>query len=456
MAEALRTGTVVVRDIGGDHAVLARCGATSLPPTAAPHTLVAAPFVVGGTPCGVLCLVAAGDRPAFDEADLVLVGELATRVAVVIEQAQAFTRARQAALTLQRSLLPPDRVTLDEGDAVSRYVPGGEGAEVGGDWHDVLDLGAGRVALVIGDVMGRGVHAATIMGQVRTAVRAYARQDLPPGELLALLDGLVADLGEAHLATCAYAVHDPADGSLTIARAGHIPPLLRRADGVVEMLDTEPGPPLGVGRGVFPEHRLVLPAGGVLVLCTDGLVESDRLDVDRGLRELREALRDEPDDLDAFADALLARLTALAGNDDDVALLVVRLASVRPDRAAQLELTLGPRSVAQAREFVATHAERLTIPAHVLPTAQLLVSELATNSLLHGGRPVRMRLRRTPSRLVVEISDAGRHSPQRRRAREDEEGGRGLYLVGLLAHRWGVRPHRDGKVVWAELAVPQL
>ncbi len=451
--EVLRTARVVVRDLTAYPATAGLRAATSTV-VARPHTLVGAPLVVAGVVSGVLSLVAAGDRPVYDDADLLLVRELATRGAAALEQARSFGRARETAVTLQRSLLPQAHVTLDDGEAVSRYVPGGDGAEVGGDWHDVLDLGAGRVALVIGDVMGRGVQAAGVMGQVRSAVRAYARQDLPPGELLELLDGLVADLGEAHLATCAYAVHDPADGSLTIARAGHVPPLLRRPDGVVEVLEREPGHPLGVGRGVFPEHRLVLPAGGVLVLCTDGLVESGRLDVDRGLRELREALRDEPDDLDAFADGLLRRLGMLAGTDDDVALLVVRLPPVRPDRAAHLELTLGPRSVAQAREFAAAHAGRLGIPATALPTAQLLVSELATNSLLHGERPVRMRLRRTPTRLVVEVSDAGRQVPQRRRAQEDEEGGRGLFLVSSLAHRWGVRPQRAGKVVWCELLLP--
>ncbi|MFD6750991.1 PP2C family protein-serine/threonine phosphatase, partial [Streptomyces anthocyanicus] len=154
---------------------------------------------------------------------------------------------RETAVTLQRSLLPQELEEPDDLRIAATYLPGGTEAAVGGDWYDVITLGGGRTALVIGDVMGRGIRAAAVMGQLRTAVRAYARLDLPPHEVLQLLDGLATEIDANQIATCVYAIHDPNEGRLVYASAGHLPILVRNEDGTTHRGDEPTGPPLGTG-----------------------------------------------------------------------------------------------------------------------------------------------------------------------------------------------------------------
>ena len=379
-------------------------------------------------------------------------------VAVVATDVTAIVAAgeqlRQTALTLQRSLLPAETPRSEELEVAVRYRAGVAGTEVGGDWYDVIALGGGRLAVVIGDVMGRGVHAAAVMGQLRTAVRTCARLDLPPVEVVEVLDGLVHDLGRdglgGHIATCVYGVYDPHGRELVLASAGHLPPVVRTAAGGVYRLDVDVSAPLGVGEAAR-QTRVRLDPGTVLALFTDGLVEERGSDLDAGLDALCRTVAAGPDDLEALADAVLSELGD--GGADDVALLLVRVPSDVASRSRTVVLEV-PRERALLIDVRARAKDAMrgwALLEEVVDTATLLASELVTNGLVHGKGAVELRLRLTRDRLVIEAEDGGHHMPRRRPATQDEEGGRGLHLVAALADRWGARATDGGKVVWAEL-----
>lgn len=382
---------------------------------------------------------------------LIGVAVLATEVTALVEDGE---RQRDAALTLQRSLLPaalPDAGGLE---LAVRYAAGGGQTQVGGDLYDVVPLGGGRLALVIGDVMGRGMRAAAVMGQLRTAVRTCARLDLRPAEVLEVLDALVADVagdGEVAIATCAYAVFDPFLRELRLASAGHLPPVLRRADGTTAPVDVEVSPPLGVGDAPR-EARLRLEPGSVLALFTDGLVERRDRDLDDGIAALCRLLTTCEGDLEDMADEVVSALAA-PDADDDVALLLARVPTDLDARSRTVVLPV-PRERAlliDVRSRARAEMASWALLDEVADTATLLASELVTNALVHGRGDVELRLRLTRDRLLVEVEDAGEHLPRRRRATPEEEGGRGLHMVSTLADRWGTRHTDVGKLVWAEL-----
>ncbi|MFB7448411.1 SpoIIE family protein phosphatase [Streptomyces sp. NPDC056194] len=280
------------------------------------------PLVARGQVLGAVTVTRLRTREPFDEQDFVLIDEVVARAALNIDNARLYTTQREAALTLQRSLTNnalPDVTGLE---LTGRYLPASS-HDVGGDWFDVIALPGGRTGLVIGDVMGHGIHAAAVMGQLRTAVRTLARHDIAPDRMLSSLDAVVADLGEDEMATCVYAVHDPTTGGWVIARAGHPPPAVATPDGTITFLDGPPGTPLGTGAHDFGTEEVVLPGGGLLVLYTDGLIEARDRDLDQGMRQLAEALRPLDRPLDTMCDEVLGRL--LAGSaQDDVAMLIAR------------------------------------------------------------------------------------------------------------------------------------
>jgi serine phosphatase RsbU (regulator of sigma subunit) len=256
--------------------------------------------------------------------DLPGLAEVVARAALAVDNAVLYQRQSRIALALQRALLPSTTADLPHLQVAVRYVPGVAGLEVGGDFYDVLSLPDGSVALVIGDVMGRGLQAAAIMGQLRAAVRAYAHLTLPPHELLTAVDAVLADLDAHALVTMSYSVVDPATGRLTHASAGHLPPAMRGPDGSTTLLQGPVGPPLGSGGRQHEQATShALPPGSVLVLCTDGLVEDRLQDIDRGLDALTTALSSAPADPNGVADHVLTTLGRSGGHDDDVALLVV-------------------------------------------------------------------------------------------------------------------------------------
>ncbi|MGW1933400.1 SpoIIE family protein phosphatase [Streptomyces sp. NPDC001919] len=280
------------------------------------------PMVARGQVLGSVTVTRLRTREPFDAQDRVLIDEVVARAALNIDNARLYTTQREAALTLQRSLTNSELPAVTGLELTGRYLPA-SAHDVGGDWFDVIALPGGRTGLVIGDVMGHGIHAAAVMGQLRTAVRTLARHDIPPAEMLGSLDAVVADIGEDTMATCVYAVHDPATGGWVIARAGHPPPAVADPDGTVTFLHGRPGTPLGTGAHDFGTQEVALGAGGLLVLYTDGLIEARDRDLDEGMRQLGRALRHLERPLDVLCDEILKRL--LTGPaQDDVAILMAR------------------------------------------------------------------------------------------------------------------------------------
>ncbi|MGW1539273.1 ATP-binding SpoIIE family protein phosphatase [Streptomyces sp. NPDC002309] len=369
-------------------------------------------------------------------------------------------RQRETAVTLQRSLLPQELEQPDDLRIAVAYQPGGTEAAVGGDWYDVITLGGGRTALVIGDVMGRGVRAAAVMGQLRTAVRAYARLDLPPHEVLQLLDGLATEIDPNQIATCVYAVHDPNEGRLVYASAGHLPILVRDENGTVLRADEPNGPPLGTGGWMHASGSVPLAPGSTAVLYTDGLVERRDADLDEGIEALQRALAGARGTPQVICDRLLRSAGVTADHDDDVAVLVLQHpARTGADgdlfRNAALELLGGVEAAPRARAFASGVLSSWRFPPELHDLGVLAASELVANSLQHGSPPMRLRLRRTDRRLIVEVTDGDDHLPRRRRAEPGDESGRGIAIVATIASSWGSRrTPGGGKAVWCEFTLP--
>ncbi|AXE79153.1 SpoIIE family protein phosphatase [Streptomyces atratus] len=370
-------------------------------------------------------------------------------------------RHRETAVTLQRSLLPQELEQPDDLRIAATYQPGGTDAAVGGDWYDVITLGAGRTALVIGDVMGRGVRAAAVMGQLRTAVRAYARLDLPPHEVLQLLDGLAAEIDASQIATCAYAVHDPNEGRLVYASAGHLPILVCHEDGTVHRAEDPTGPPLGTGGWIHTSGTIALPPGSTAVLYTDGLVERRSEDIDEGVAALERALSGAKGSPQVVCDRLIRSLGVTAEHDDDVAVLVVQHPARTGAHAelfhnASLDLLGGIEAAPRARAFATGVLTSWRFPVELCDLGVLAAGELVANSLKHGTPPMRLGLRRTDRRLIIEVTDGDDHLPRLRRADPADEAGRGISIVATIATSWGSRrTPGGGKAVWCEFTLPR-
>ncbi|MER0246049.1 SpoIIE family protein phosphatase [Streptomyces sp. HSW2009] len=392
---------------------------------------------------------------------LVYAADVTDQVEAVERLRVSERRQREAAVTLQRSLLPQELEQPDDLRVAATYQPGGTDAAVGGDWYDVITLGAGRTALVIGDVMGRGLRAAAVMGQLRTAVRAYARLDLPPHEVLQLLDGLAAEIDASQIATCAYAVHDPNEGRLIYASAGHLPILVRDPDGTVRRAAEPTGPPLGTGGWLHASGSVPLGPGSSAVLYTDGLVERRDRDIDEGVADLERAFQGAAGSPQVMCDRLIRSLGITADHDDDVAVLVLQHPARTGHEAelfhnAALELLGGIEAAPRARAFASGVLASWRFPAQLRDLGVLAASELVANSLQHGTPPMRLRLRRTDRRLIIEVTDGDDHLPRRRRAEPADEAGRGISIVATIASSWGSRRTPDGgKAVWCEFALPR-
>ncbi|MDI2129178.1 ATP-binding SpoIIE family protein phosphatase [Yinghuangia seranimata] len=409
----------------------------------------------GGEPLGSFAF--SHSKPdIFTERDEQLALGIAAQAASAIENARLYRRERDTAVRLQRSLLPPELPDIDTLEVACRYLPGARGTQVGGDWFDVIPLSAGRVALVIGDVMGRGLSAAAVMGQLRVAVRAYAVMDLPPAQVMRHLNRLLAGMGsDEQITTCVYAVYDPGHAAIRWSNAGHLPPALVSADGEVRLLDDDLGVPLGVEGTAFEDAEIAFTAADRLLLYTDGLVErhdaslTDRLRAFTGhmAAHMGGAARHRDGVQDA-CDRLLGSM--LTGREhDDVALLLVRACGVR-ERSGSLELPPSPRAAREARSFTRGTLARWGLDG-LVDAACSVVTELVANAVEHARTPMELRLRHRSGRLVVQVADHDGRLPRRITAAEGDERHRGLMIVAALAADWGVRPTDAGKVVWAEL-----
>ncbi|RST17540.1 PAS domain S-box protein [Streptomyces sp. WAC05374] len=290
--------------------------------------ILIAPLIARDTVQGLAMFGRSAARPAFTEQDHGLGGELASRAALCLDNARLYSRVQDIALTLQRALLPSALATSPYVQVAHRYVPGSRITEVGGDWYDVISVAGGRIALVVGDVMGHGVPAAAAMGRLRITAKALARHNQEPSALLAELDACAEEAG-IDLATCLYILYDPATGRACIASAGHPPPLVRNPDGTVGTISDVLGVPLGVGGQPFATTETELPDGAVLALYTDGLIEARGRDIEEGLDAVRTELAAECGDLEAAADRMLSRL--LPGPpDDDTVLVLARVHRALP------------------------------------------------------------------------------------------------------------------------------
>ncbi|UUU44618.1 ATP-binding SpoIIE family protein phosphatase [Streptomyces sp. NBC_00162] len=401
-----------------------------------------------------------GDQDPHHTGVLIHLADVTDHAEAVERLRASERRQREAAVTLQRSLLPQELEQPDDLRVAATYQPGGTEAAVGGDWYDVITLGAGRTALVIGDVMGRGVRAAAVMGQLRTAVRAYARLDLPPHEVLQLLDGLAAEIDASQIATCVYAVHDPNEGLLAYASAGHLPILVRDEDGTVRRAADPTGPPLGTGGWLHTSGTIALGPGSTAVLYTDGLVERRGEDIDEGVAALERALSGAQGTPAVICDRLMRALGVDADHDDDVAVMVLQQpartgADAELFHNAALELLGGIEAAPRARAFAQGVLTSWRFPVELCDLGVLAASELVANSLQHGTPPMRLRLRRTDRRLIIEVTDGDDHLPRRRRAEPADETGRGISIVATIASSWGTRrTPGGGKAVWCEFALP--
>ncbi|MFJ9545730.1 SpoIIE family protein phosphatase [Streptomyces erythrochromogenes] len=426
------------------------------------HSMICVPLLARGVLLGIATFYRAQDPAPFGEDDSRLAQELAARAALCIDNARRYTREHTLALALQRSLLPRGLPQQGAVEVAHHYQPAESG--VGGDWFDVIPLSGTRVALLVGDVVGHGLHAAATMGRLRIAARNFAELELAPDELLTHLDNLLVRLDREEEdasatgsdgivgATCLYAVYDPTSQVCTMARAGHLPPALVHPDGSVTFPDLPAGPPLGLGGLPFETAEVRLPEHSTLVLYTDGLVEGRHRDIDVSLDQLRRALAHPDRKPDETCRAVIEAV-APEHPDDDIALLVARTRTVPADRIATWDLPPDPSLVADirgaaTRQLAAWGLDELAF------AAELMLSELVTNAVRYGSEPIQVRLIHDHDRaLICEVSDGSNTAPHLRRAASTDEGGRGLFLVAQLSQAWGARYTARGKVIWAECAL---
>ncbi|MFF7870418.1 SpoIIE family protein phosphatase [Streptomyces qaidamensis] len=429
------------------------------------HSVMMVPLRARGVTLGMVHFLRHRTPEWFSEDDLLLAEEIVARAAVSVDNARRYTRERRTALALQRSLLPERPPELAAMDVAYRYLPTGAGADIGGDWFDVIPLSGARVALVVGDVVGHGIQASATMGRLRTAVRTLADVDLAPDELLTQLDDLVIRLdreegpevrGEQEAsgqvgATCLYAVYDPVSRRCTMARAGHPAPALVTPGGGVRFLDLPAGPPLGLGGLPFESSEVQLEENSLLALYTDGLIEAPDHDIEVGIGLLHRALSTPGGTLDETCDRVLR--TVLTGRpEDDIVLMLARTAVFDATKVRTWQLPPEPAAVARARKVAGAQLAEWGLTGAEFAT-ELIVSELVTNALRYGDAPIELRLIRDTT-LICEVSDGSNTAPHLRRARVFDEGGRGLMLVAQLAERWGSRQTATGKTIWAEQPLP--
>ncbi|CAM5362805.1 MULTISPECIES: SpoIIE family protein phosphatase [Streptomyces] len=407
---------------------------------------------------------------------------VARMLAQALSRAGAAETQRELTDGLQRSMLPTLGPEIPGMRVAARYVPTGGGLQVGGDWYDMIPLPSGRFALVIGDVQGHDVRAAGLMGQLRIALRAYASEGHRPDAVLSrasrFLHGMCSaadDLGELRFATCLYVEADPLSGVLEIARAGHPDPAIRMSDGTVLTRPTAGGLPLGIDPDAdYPTTRLVLEPGETMLICTDGLIETGGHDLETGWKRIRATLEQHTGDLEELADALVQAVHGPSSHhtpgpladrrEDDIAVLLL----CRQGESCGGPVTARPTvrrtvlTVAQAEPERIAVARRLLrellhdwASADQVDSAVLLLSEMLTNVLVHTDTDALLVAEVTGEdddrRMRVEVTDAGDDLPHKRRPGELASSGRGLMLIELLAHAWGVDPRGEGKSIWFEL-----
>lgn len=429
----------------------------------APDSVVVHPVAGRRDVLGLVVIVPdedeAGDYVEADEPDTLrtVVEVVARRAGSAIDNARMYAREHRLAETLQRAMLP-EQADVAGLDVWTYYAPNAEHAQVGGDWYDVLQISPELVGLVIGDVVGHDVEAAATMGQLRSVVRSYAFELSTPSRVLERVDQLVAGMGIPRSASMVYASlkreDEPDVWTIGYSRAGHLPPLLLRAGQVIK-LDEGGGALVGFGSRERTTGEARLQPGDTLLFYTDGLIERR----DRSLRLGLEALLETASAITArdaagVGEELLSRLADAP--EDDVAIVVVRIPDPTGDagetalspRWRRWMLPSEPSSIGRARHAVLRTCQAWGIEESA--QAELVVSELVANGVLHGWGHIALRLYDTGDGLRIEVEDNNPAPPVATDGHPNRLGGFGMQIVDRLAE-WGWRPSGSGKLVWAKL-----
>jgi PAS domain S-box-containing protein len=407
-------------------------------------SLLGVPLRNDGRTIGVLHVGTTRSRE-FSNEDTSLLQLAADRAALAIEHARSYERERGVVETLQRSLIPEQLPRLPGLEMAARYQPGGPRADVGGDWYDAIALEGGEVGLAMGDVVGHGLEAASLMGQLRNALRAYALEEHPPGVVVEKLDSLVQSLEQGRMATLLYLVVDADLSRIRFASAGHLPPLLVGPDGEAAFIEEAASVPLGVMPGGYDEAvREILP-GSTLVLYTDGLVEERGEPIDDGLERLRQAVMDAPDDPEAMCDHVLAAMGRSDRAADDVAMFVLRTVAVAVDEMT-LELSTQPRALTGLRRTLGRWLEAAGASSEESQDIRMAAHEAACNSMEHayGFEEATFKLdaSRLDGQVSITVSDTGGWREPRKTDR-----GRGLELMRALMDDVELEAGDDGTTV---------
>lgn len=405
---------------------------------------------------GLLVTVPHGPGLAgLDESDRTVLYLVARRVGMALENVRLYAREHRLAETLQRAMLP-EQAEVKDLDVWTYYAPSSGHAQVGGDWYDVLQVSPEVVVVVIGDVVGHDVEAAASMGQLRSVVRSYAYDSTDPGAVLDRVDQLVAGMRVPRSASLVLTtLTRTSEGwSLQYTRAGHLPPLVARGSQVVQLAEAG-GAMIGFGSGGRSSGRYDLLPGDVLILYTDGLIERRDRTLRQGLGALVDATaRIGTMDAAGVGEELLSRLADAP--EDDVALVVVRVPdpeavadpTAPSPRRRRWSLPSEPGSIGRARQAVLRTCAAWDVPG--VAGAELVVSELVANAVLHGWGHVVLRLFDTGEGLRIEVEDANPAPPVTTDGHPGRVGGYGMQIVERLAD-WGWRPAGTGKLVWARM-----
>ncbi|MFF7188895.1 SpoIIE family protein phosphatase [Streptomyces sp. NPDC008222] len=429
------------------------------------HSLITTPLTLRGTVLGLMSLYRTGQDDPYDQDDVALSIELAAHTALCIDNARRYTREHTIASTVQRHLLPASPASQTSIETAHLHVPSEMG---GGAGFDTFALSGARTALVVGEVAGHDIHAATTMGQLRTVIHSLAALDIEPDELLARLNDTTVSLAQERAAlptgdplhrqpltaSSVYAIYDPLNHTCTIARAGHPPPVIAHPDGTTEIPDAPSGPPLGSAEGPpFATTTVTVADGSILAFYTASLLPDSGSGAGTpDTRTLQQVLTHPDRPLQDLCDDVLYRLRSGPGHGDGF-LLLARTHTFPVDQVATWHLEHEPRAVATARTHTQHQLRDWGVDEESAYTAEVIVSELVTNAVRYGAPPLQLRLIKDRT-LTCEVNDSGYSAPRLRHAKTVDEGGRGLFIVAQLTHNWGVRYSADGKTVWAEQALP--
>ncbi len=413
--------------------------------TADMQSVLGLPLILDRQLLGVLYVGTRKRRP-FSEDDAALLQLVGDRVALAVDRARLFEQERHIAETLQRSLLPEQLPRIPGMDVAVRYLPAGAGMEVGGDWFDMFELGDGRVVLAMGDVVGRGVRAAALMGKLRTSLEAYAFDGRSPEEVVERLHWLMERQHRTEMATLLYIVIDADRAGAELASAGHMPLLIRDANGEASFVGQEVSPPLGALPFVrFQASRVDFESGSALVLFTDGLVEVRGTSIELRLEELRRAVDSGPSAPDALCDALLERMLGDEERKDDVALLVLGLALL-PAHGFTLDLPAEPEALSSVRQSLERWLSEAGTSRRDTHAIKVACGEACANAIEHAYRPgdaaFRIEASRVDSDVLIIVRDFGGWREPRGTDR-----GRGLPLMEALMDSVQVDPSSEGTTV---------